>query len=130
MVKPLVIGAQLCQRAVRKASAVPGMDVAMARGVVLSGRVVHPPVQAAMRGGQSALDSFYERAATVLFQANRSGAQALLEKTPWESLGADQLERLAVRYFKLKDYSTALRMRQRAAELQPDNALRWVALAR
>ncbi|GAA4829810.1 hypothetical protein [Garicola koreensis] len=130
MVKPLVIGAQVSQRAVRAVSAVPGLDRALARGVVVSGRAVHPPVQAAMRGGQSALGSFYERAATVLFQANRAGAQALLQKTRLESLDADQLERLAVRYFKLKDYSTALTMRRKAAELQPNNALRWVALAR
>lgn len=130
MVKPLVIGAQVGQRAVRALAALPAADAALARAVLAAGRPLATPVEAGVAGGPSRLSSFYERAATVLFEANRSGAESLLEKTVLDTLNADQLERLAARYFKLKYYTTALNMRRRAAELQPKNPLRWVALAR
>lgn len=130
MLKPLVTGAQLCQRAVRRAAAVPGMDLAMARGVLAPGRAVASAVEASMTGGNTPAGSFYERAATVLLQANPSGAAALLEKARLQDLDADQLERLAQRFYKLKDYPTALDLRRRAAELDPKNPVRFVALAR
>lgn len=130
MIKPLVTGAQLSQRAVRAVSAVPGLNLALARGVVAGGRAVPSQVEVGMAGGHSRWGSFYERAATVLFGANELGAQALLANTDVESLNAEQLERLAGRYFKLKEYPTALTLRRRAADLEPANPVRWISLAR
>lgn len=130
MLKPLVTGAQLGQRAIRAASAVPGLNLALARGIVAGGRAVPSQVEAGVAGGHTRLGSFYERTATVLFEANPTGAQALLEHTDADSLNAEQLERLAGRFFKLKDYATALDLRRRAADLEPANPVRWVALAR
>lgn len=130
MLKPLVTGAQLGQRAVRAASSLPGADRALARGILAGGRVVPTGIESGMAGSSSRLGSLYERAATVLFEANAAGAQALLHHTDVETLDAAQLERLAVRYYKHKDYRTALRLRRRAAAIDRENPLRWVALAR
>ncbi|WP_300345374.1 hypothetical protein [Nesterenkonia sp.] len=130
MLKPLVIAADLGQRAVRAAASVPGADLAAARAVVASGRLVPSPLEAGMSGRRSAAGTFYDKAATVLLDANRSGARRLVEQADLEALDADQMERLASRCFRIKEYRSALQLRRRAVELEPENPLRWVALAR
>ncbi|GFZ84534.1 tetratricopeptide repeat protein [Nesterenkonia alkaliphila] len=131
MLKPLVIGAEAASRAVRGAARIPGADTALARAVVASGRFFTPRLEVGMTDRPRALDNLHERASTVLFEANRTGAEKLAEQLDISSItSAETLERLALRYMKLRKYETALQLRQRAAELQPENPLRWVALAR
>lgn len=130
MVKPLVTAAELSQRALKALTTVPGVDVALARATVGSARLIPSGAGERISGDYTRLGSFHDRAASVLFQANKSGVAALRERLDLETLSADQLERLAIRYLKIRDYSTALTLRTRAATVDPENPLRWVALAR
>ncbi|NLS10930.1 tetratricopeptide repeat protein [Nesterenkonia sp. MY13] len=131
MVKPLILGAELARRMIRTTAQVPGLDVALARSVAASGRAVTPRVEASLTGGRSPVGAFHEKVATVLFEANRPGAKKLLDQINVEEFDdAEALERYALRFVKLKEYEAGLAMRQRAVELEPENPLRWVALAR
>lgn len=130
MLKPLVLGAELGRRTVRGASRLPGMSTALARGIVASGRLAPASPEARISGELPAAAKFQERAAKVLFEANELGAQRLLEQLDVDALEDPQaLERLALRYFKLRRYAPALAMRRRAAALDPSNPYRWTALA-
>ena len=131
MLKPLVIGAEAASRAVSAAARLPGADTALARATVGSGRFFTPRIEASVTDKTSPLGTIQERAATVLFEANRSGAKKLLTQLDLDSItSAETLERLALRYVKLKEYEAALMLRRRAVELEPQNPLRWVGLAR
>ena len=131
MLKPLVIGAEAARTAVRGLRKIPGADTAIARGVVNSGRLVTPRIQASVSDKRTPVSGFQERAATVLFEANRAGAIKLLEQLDITAIDdARALERLALRYMKLREYEAALTLRRRAAALESENPLRWVALAR
>ncbi|WP_150463032.1 tetratricopeptide repeat protein [Nesterenkonia ebinurensis] len=131
MLKPLVIGAEAASRAVRGVSRIPGADTALARAVVASGRFFTPRLEASITDKTTPLGTIQERAATVLFEVNRSGAKKLLTQLEIDSItSAETLEQLALRYVKLKEYTAALRLRRRAVELEPENLLRWVGLAR
>lgn len=131
MVKPLIAGAELGSKAVRTAGKLPGIDVLLAKAIVATSSVVPEAAEVQLTGESSGLRSFQEKAATVLFRANSSGAQKLLEQLDIASItNAAYLERLAARYLKLRHYDAALAMRQRAVELEPESAQRWVALAK
>ncbi len=131
MLKPLVFAAELGRRTVGAATAVPGVDLALARAVLATSRLGPSQLETAMTGERSAVGSFQDKAATVLLEANPRGASALLARLDIDTAqDAEKLERLAGQYFKLKKYDAALAMRQRAVELEPQSSLRWVALAR
>lgn len=130
MLKPLVLAAELGRRTVRAATAVPGVDLAIARAVLATGSIGQSQLEAAMTGERSALGGFQDKAATVLLEANPRGANALLTGLDIEtSRDANKLERLASQFIKLENYDAALAMRQRAVQLEPEVALRWIALA-
>lgn len=131
MVKPLVTAAAISQRFLRATvSAIPGADLFLAQATVASAQWVPSPAHARLNGERTRLGTFQDKAAGVLFQANPSGAQRLLDRVDLDHLNPEQLERLATRYIKIRRYSEALAMRERAAELEPQNPLRWIALAR
>lgn len=131
MLKPLVMGAEAARNAVRGLRRIPGADITIARGVVNSGRLVTPRIEASVSHKGTPIGGFQERAATVLFEANRAGAMKLLDQLDTQAIDdAAALERLALRYMKLREYEAALTLRKRAAALEPENPLRWVALAR
>lgn len=131
MVKRLVMGAEAAQKAIRAAASLPGVDTALARGVLTADRVINPGAATRLRPKKTALTSFHEKVATVLFEANRDGAKKLLAQLDPETIhDAAALERLALRFTKLKEYSAALTLREGAATLEPNNPLRWVALAK
>ena len=130
MLKPLVIGAELGRRTVRGASRLPGVNIVMARGIVASGRLAQVPPETRISGELPAVATFQERAAKILFAANERGAWRLLESLDVDAVqDPEALERLAVRYFKLRCYAPALAMRRRAAALEPGDPYRWTALA-
>ncbi|GAA1145859.1 tetratricopeptide repeat protein [Nesterenkonia lutea] len=131
MLKPLVLAAELGRRTVGAATAIPGIDSVLARAVMATGGIGPSQLEAAMTGERSKLGSFQDKAATVLLEANPRGASALLARLDIDSAqDADKLERLASQYFKLKHYDAALSMRRRAVQLEPEDPLRWIALAR
>ncbi|GAA1808221.1 hypothetical protein [Nesterenkonia flava] len=131
MVKPLLVGAEFGSKAVRAAGKLPGVDVLLARAIVATSSVVPEAAEVQLTGESSGLRSFQERAATVLFSANAGGAEKLLKRLDIDSIDDPAyLERLAARYIKLRHYTAALKMRQRAAQLEPGSAQRWIALAR
>lgn len=131
MLKPLVLGAEIGRKAVRAATRVPGADRALARLVVASGRVFPTAVDEEFSGSTSRLRGLHGQAANVLLEANPAGARKLLESLEIDSItNADHLERLAARFSRLREFDAALQMRQRAADLEPDNPVRHIALAR
>lgn len=131
MLKPLVLGAEAGRRAMGLAAKVPGADLAAARAVVASGRLVPTTTESALTPGRARLRTLHEQAATVLFEANPTGSAKLLESLDLEAIDdAGYLERLAQRFLKVKEYEAALQMRLRAKDLEPQNPVRWVALAR
>lgn len=131
MLKPLVLGAELGRRAVGLAAKAPGLDLTIARAVIASARLVDTTSEASLTPGRSKLRTLHEQAAGVLFDANPTGAAKLLRRVSIDEVqDPDYLERLAQRYLKIKEYEAALAMRLRAKELDPENPVRWVALAR
>jgi tetratricopeptide (TPR) repeat protein len=131
MVKRLVMAAETAQKAIRSLSAIPAADTALARAVLGTDRKLARGAATDLSSKKSALGSFREKVATVLFEANRGGAIKLLEQLEPETINdAATLEHLALRFTKLKEYSAARLLRERAAVLEPENPLRWVALSR
>ncbi|TLP75562.1 tetratricopeptide repeat protein [Nesterenkonia sphaerica] len=131
MVKRLVMGAEAAQKAIRSAASLPGADVALARAVITADRLLARSAANEPTTKRSAVGSVQEKVTTVLVDANRGGALKLLERLDIDDIqDASTLEQLAVRCTKLKEYSAALQLRHRAATLDPENPLRWVALAR
>lgn len=131
MLKPLVLSAEFGRRAVRAVAKVPGADAALARFIVATGRPFPSAVEAEFRGNSSTLRRLQSQAAKVVFEANRSGAEKLLASLDIPATtDADRLERLAARFSGLKEYSAALDMRRRAADLDPENPARHMAVAR
>ncbi|GAA4915372.1 hypothetical protein GCM10025790_08030 [Nesterenkonia rhizosphaerae] len=110
---------------------VPGADVVLARAIVFSGRVVPSAAEADFTGHSRPLRRLHAQAANLVFEANAQGAHRLLERLNiTDATDAGYLERLAARYQRLQRYDTALTMRQRAAELEPHNPIRHLALGR
>ncbi|GAA3284987.1 hypothetical protein [Nesterenkonia halobia] len=130
MLKPLVLAADVGRRAVRTAAKAPGADLALARAVVAAGRTVPAARGDTLRPDRSRLGALHEQAADVLFTANPDGAARLLAATDVARIDdADRLERLARRFLAVDEYEAALRLRRRAVDLQPENPVRWGALA-
>ncbi|WP_022872417.1 tetratricopeptide repeat protein [Nesterenkonia alba] len=131
MLKPLILGAEAARRALQAVTRIPGADLTAARAVVASGKLVPRPVETELTGQRSRAQKLHAQAANVLFETNASGAEKLLTRLNIaEITDADLLERLAVRYLRLRRHDAVLQMRQRAAELEPDNPARHLALAR
>ncbi|NDK33172.1 tetratricopeptide repeat protein [Nesterenkonia haasae] len=131
MVKRLVMGAEAAQKAIRSVSSIPAADTALARAVIGADKILTPGMATSLRPRKTTLSSFHEKVATVLFEANRAGAMKLLDQLEPETINdAATLERLALRFTKLKEYSAARMLRERAVALEPGNPVRWVALSR
>lgn len=130
MIKPLIFGAEVARKTVSAAGKVPGVDVALARAIIASSSVVPEAAQVHLSGESSGLRSLQEKAATVLFSANPQGAEKLLAQLEIDTItNPAHLERLAARYLKIGHFEAALAMRERAVELEPESAQRWLALA-
>ncbi|MCT1607891.1 hypothetical protein M3B43_11300 [Nesterenkonia massiliensis] len=131
MLKSLAFAAEAARRAVHVVTKVPGADVVLARAIVFSGRVVPSAAEADFTGHSRPLRRLHAQAANLVFEANAQGAHRLLERLNiTDATDAGYLERLAARYQRLQRYDAALTMRQRAAELEPHNPVRHLALGR
>ncbi|WP_044495910.1 tetratricopeptide repeat protein [Nesterenkonia massiliensis] len=131
MLKSLALGAEAARRAVHTLAKVPGADTALARAIVFTGRAVPSAAEADFTGEDRPLRRLHSQAASLVFEANGSGAQRLLQRLDISTIkDADYLERLAARYHRIHRYDAALAMRQRAAQLDSENPVRHLALGR
>lgn len=131
MLKPLVIAAEAGRQAVRIAQKIPGADVAIAKGIIASARAVPSSTDVEMTGKDTILRRFHSQVANTLFETNARGARRALAQLEIGQIDdPDLLERMAVRYIRLREFEAALAMRRRAVDLDPENPGRYLALAR